>query len=30
MVSTFLTLVIVLHELGHMAAYRAFATPRSR
>jgi Zn-dependent protease len=24
MISTFLTLVIVLHELGHMAAYRTF------
>jgi len=24
MISTFLTLVIALHELGHMAAYRAF------
>jgi Zn-dependent protease len=30
MVSTFLTLVIVLHELGHMAAYRAFGHTKVR
>ncbi|MGO4567868.1 hypothetical protein AB4Z52_23135 [Rhizobium sp. 2YAF20] len=30
MVSTFLTLVIVLHELGHMAAYRAFGHAKVR
>jgi hypothetical protein len=24
MISTFLTMVIALHELGHMAAYRMF------
>ncbi|PYB75146.1 hypothetical protein [Rhizobium wuzhouense] len=30
MMSTFLTLVIVLHELGHMIAYRAFGHPSAR
>lgn len=30
MISTFLTLVIVLHELGHMAAYRAFGHEQVR
>ncbi|KRB53788.1 hypothetical protein ASE04_29425 [Rhizobium sp. Root708] len=30
MISTFLTLVIVLHELGHMAAYRMFGHPTVR
>ncbi|WP_244618678.1 hypothetical protein [Rhizobium sp. 18065] len=30
MISTFLTLVIVLHELGHMVAYRAFGHPSVR
>ncbi|KQW28591.1 hypothetical protein ASE36_08790 [Rhizobium sp. Root274] len=30
MMSTFLTLVIVLHELGHMVAYRAFGHPSAR
>jgi Zn-dependent protease len=30
MISTFLTLVIVLHELGHMVAYRAFGHARVR
>ncbi len=30
MMSTFLTLVILLHELGHMVAYRAFGHPSVR
>ena len=30
MISTFLTMVIVLHELGHMAAYRTFGHKRVR
>lgn len=30
MISTFLTLVIVLHELGHMAAYRTFGHRKVR
>jgi Zn-dependent protease len=30
MISTFLTLVIVLHELGHMAAYRTFGHGKVR
>lgn len=30
MISTFLTMVIVLHELGHMAAYRAFGHAKVR
>jgi Zn-dependent protease len=30
MISTFLTLVIVLHELGHMIAYRTFGHPSVR
>lgn len=30
MMSVFLTLVIVLHELGHMIAYRAFGHPSAR
>lgn len=30
MMSSFLTLVIVLHELGHMIAYRAFGHPSAR
>lgn len=30
MISTFLTLVIILHELGHMIAYRTFGHPSAR
>lgn len=30
MMSVFLTLVILLHELGHMVAYRAFGHPSAR
>eukprot|EP01035_Chromulina_nebulosa_P052501 gene52501-71609_t len=30
MISSFLTLVIVLHELGHLVAYRAFGHARPR
>ena len=30
MISIFLTLVILLHELGHMVAYRAFGHPTTR
>ncbi|AOG12277.1 hypothetical protein [Agrobacterium sp. RAC06] len=30
MISVFLTLVILLHELGHMVAYRAFGHPTTR